>query len=309
MESFLNSVSAVALILIMVAVGYVLGRVGWLKTEHKAFFGKFLINVAVPCMCIVNIFESFDSQMIRSAGSLLLVPPISIIAMTLLSYAAARLLKLSKKRLGIFIAMCAFSNTMFVGYPLCYELFGDAGVVYVLLYYISSSLLFWTIGSSSIYSASSAKPNAASTFKRLLSPPLITLAVSVTLLLLNFEPPAFVLKLCSYYSKTVTPLSLMYVGLVIYLTGFKNIHIDKSMLFALSFRFIVSPAIVIGLCAAFSITGLARNVYAVQSSMPVMAQCVAMASLAGADDSYCAVGMTLSTISCFIVVPVLMLII
>lgn len=309
MESFLNSVSAVALILIMVALGYALGKLGWLKAEHKAFFGKFLINIAVPCMCIVNIFESFDANMLKSAGSLLIVPPISIVVIALLSFLTAKLLKLGKKRLGIFVAMSAFSNTMFVGYPLCYELFGDAGVIYVLLYYISSSVLFWTIGASNIYSASDVKPGAKATLKRLASAPLITLAVALTLLMLSFEPPAFIMKLCSYFSKTVTPLSLMYVGFVIYLTGFKNIRIDRSMVCALGFRFIVSPALIVGLCAIFNIAGLARGVYTVQSAMPVMAQTVAMASLAGADDSYCAVGMTLSTLACFIVVPALMLII
>lgn len=300
--------SAVALILIMVALGYALGRLGWLKAEHKNFFGKFLINIAVPCMCIVNIFESFDAEMLKSAGSLLIVPPISIVVIVLLSYLTAKLLKLGKKRLGIFVVMSAFSNTMFVGYPLCYELFGDAGVIYVLLYYISSSVLFWTIGASNIYSASDVKPGVKATLKRLVSAPLITLAVALTLLMLNFEPPAFIIKLCSYFSKTVTPLSLMYVGLVIYLNGL-NIRIDKSMVCALGFRFIVSPALIVGLCAIFNISGLARGVYTVQAAMPVMAQTVAMASLAGADDSYCAIGMTLSTLACFIVVPILMLII
>lgn len=297
------------MILVMVAVGYALGKLGWLKAEHKTFFGKFLINIAVPCMCIVNIFESFDAETLKSAGSLLLVPPISIVIIALLSFFTAKLLKLGKKRFGIFVAMSAFSNTMFVGYPLCYELFGEAGVIYVLLYYISSSVLFWTIGASNIYSASNVKPGVKATLKRLVSVPLITLAAAIALLMLHFQPPAFIMKLCSYFSKTVTPLSLIYVGLVIYLTGFKNIRVDKTMLFALGFRFIVSPALIVGLCALFNITSLARSVYTVQAAMPVMAQSVAMASLAGADDSYCAVGMTLSTLACFIVVPVLMLII
>lgn len=64
----------------------------------------------------------------------------------LLGFIFAKLLKPEAKRRGGFIAMCAFSNSVFVGLPMNTGLFGDEAVPYVMCFYIVNTTLFWTIG-------------------------------------------------------------------------------------------------------------------------------------------------------------------
>lgn len=59
MNSLADSVSAVVLILMLIAVGYIMGRTGLMKKEHKSFVIKLLVNISVPCMCIHNVFTDF----------------------------------------------------------------------------------------------------------------------------------------------------------------------------------------------------------------------------------------------------------
>ena len=54
--------------------------------------------------------------------------------------------------------------------------------------------------------------------------------------------------------------------------------------------------------------GLARNVLLVETAMPVVTQTVVAAADYGADEQFAAQGAALSTIACFVVIPVLMLI-
>ena len=62
------------------------------------------------------------------------------------------------------------------------------------------------------------------------------------------------------------------------------------------------------LCALLGIGGLVRSVYVVELAMPVVTQTVVAAAEYGADEEFAAQGAALSTIACFVVIPVLMLI-
>ena len=62
------------------------------------------------------------------------------------------------------------------------------------------------------------------------------------------------------------------------------------------------------LCAVFGVAGLARSVLAVEAAMPVVTQTVVAAAAYGADEQFAAQGAALSTLACFVVIPVLMLI-
>ena len=71
------------------------------------------------------------------SGSFLLVPLLGTVVITiLLSLLVGRLLKLPRKKLGVFMMMCSVSNAIFVGLAMCTELFGDTCTPYVMLYYL-----------------------------------------------------------------------------------------------------------------------------------------------------------------------------
>ena len=61
------------------------------------------------------------------------------------------------------------------------------------------------------------------------------------------------------------------------------------------------------LCALLGIGGLVRSVYVVELAMPVMTQTVVAAAEYGADEQLAAQGAAISTLACFVVTPVLML--
>ena len=42
---FLNAVSAVVVLLMLMAVGYFMGTKGWMKAEEKKFLSKYIINI------------------------------------------------------------------------------------------------------------------------------------------------------------------------------------------------------------------------------------------------------------------------
>jgi len=310
MPDLWNSLSAVLLIMVMTAVGYIFGKAGWMKATHKDLVIKFLINAAVPCLIVSNTFEHMKSDDLQGVGMLLLVALASMAATLTLSLAVAKLLKIPRERFGGFVVMGAFSNALFVGLPMCEILFNKTGNSYVILFHTVNAMLFWTIGNYLIHrSGKGSSYSIKSSIKSLLSPPLVCLFISIVLLLFNVKMPDILLTLTNKMGASVTPLALLYTGFVMYETGIKNIRIDKGMSVVLIMRLIIAPLITIGLCLLTGITGVQRGVFIIESAMPVMTQSVVVSAYAGADEKYNALGMTLTTLACVVVVPVLMMIV
>lgn len=311
MAQLANSLGAVALILLMAAVGYVCGMAGWVKREHKEFIVKLIINVCVPLMCFNNFFTSISLSMLQDAGTLFLIAILGMCCTVLLAFLLAKLLRVEQARFGGFVVMCALSNSLFVGLPMCLELFGPAATPYVMIYYIVNTTFFWTAGRFILsYGAKAAAPfSFKGAIKGVFNPPFVSLILSALLLLLGFKPPELLLSFSKYMSNLVTPLSLLYVGFVIYEKGLKRLRLDLPMAGVLAMRFAVAPLITFGFCAAFGIIGIQRGVFTLEAAMPVMIQSVVVASSVGADEAYQATGLTLTTLACFVAVPLLMLLV
>ncbi|MBQ9949412.1 MAG: AEC family transporter [Clostridia bacterium] len=309
MTAFLHSLSAVGLIFMMIATGFVAAKLGIMKKEHKPFIVKFIVNIAVPAMCISNVFEQFDKVNVENP-LLLFIPPIIAMFCTLgIALLAAKLFKLSHRRFGAFVIMCAFSNSMFVGLPMCRELFGEAAVPHVIVYYIINTMMFWTFGVALLQNSakeigeSSGKFSVADTLKHLATPPLISLVIAVPLMLLGVKLPHIVMTFCGYMGDTVSPLILMYVGFIISETSLREIKADASFCFAMAMRFIIAPLITLGLCILFKLPDMTKNVFIAESAMPVMTQCVIVSAAYGGDEKYAATAMSISTMLCLIVTP------
>ena len=142
---FLHAVSAVFMIFSLMAVGYVLGKLGWMTAGDKKFISRYVVNIAVPMNCIGGILNNFTWSDLQGMGSNLLVPFLTIITCLVISLTAAKLLRLPKRRFGVFVSMAFLSNTLFIGLPLSTQLFGEISVGYVMLYYIGSTIFTQTV--------------------------------------------------------------------------------------------------------------------------------------------------------------------
>ena len=54
MDGFLHALSAVSVLLMLMSVGYLMGVKGWMTTREKRFVSRYIVNIAVPCNCVVH---------------------------------------------------------------------------------------------------------------------------------------------------------------------------------------------------------------------------------------------------------------
>ena len=308
METFLHSVSSVTIILLLTATGYVCAERGWMGPQVKAFLSKFLMTIAVPAMCIYSFQKNLTRDLLSQSTFMLLAGICSCLLDFFLAFLLGKLLRLPRRRLGIFIMMCAVSNCIFIGLAMCTELFGSECTPQVMLYWVVSTC-FMQIGGVSLvrWSGEAGGFSTKMLLNFLRTPAILGTLLGIALVLLDIQLPSLVVSYCRYMNSVVTPLALLLTGYIIHEIGLRSLRLDHVLAAMLAFRFIAAPLVCLMFCSLFGVTGLARNVYIVEAAMPVVTQTVVAAAEYGADEQFAAQGAALSTIACFIVTPVLMM--
>lgn len=311
MEGFLNALSASFVLLMLMAVGYFMGHIGWMTAVEKKFLSKYIMNIAVPFNCMYGLLNNLDHTMLLHAGKLVFLGFVGIVCTLLCSLGLGYLLKLPKERWGVFVAMAGFSNVLFIGLPVCTQLFGQSCVPYVMMYYLSNTTFVQSIGVMLIQRSGSkqtSKTSIVGFLKNLCSkPPIVAVFFSIVMLLVGLKLPAPVMTWAGYISNTVSPLALIYCGYVIYELGLKQLRFLEGLPVMLVMRLVVAPLICFAFCRLFDVAGLPMSVFVVESALPVVSQVTVMAGAYGADEQYAAIGSCLSIFFSFLTIPILML--
>jgi predicted permease len=202
--------------------------------------------------------------------------------------------------------MVAFSNSVFIGVPVSLALFGEKAIPYALLYYIANTSIFWIWGYQLM--RRDAGQTGRLDWKKLMPLPLTAFLVCIALVLVGVKLPAFILDAAKYIGNLVTPLSMIFTGMVLMrmLKGGK-IRWQKGYALILAGRFLVAPGLLL-LTARFfpSAPELMRNVLLIQAAMPVMSQTPIVAKATGGDEEYAAGGVALTALFSLLAIPAYM---
>ena len=264
MDGFFNAMSASLVLLMLMSVGYFMGARGWMNASEKKFISKYIVNIAVPCNCLTGLLNNLDHDSLLEAGVMVVAAMLGVLMTLLLSLALAALLRLPRERWGVFVAMTAFSNTLFIGLPVSTQLFGDACIPYVMLYYLANTVFVQSVGFLLIERAGTqgrGSVTLSSFLKGVFSkPPILTVLFSLVLLALDVGLPSPVMKWAGYISGSVSPLALIYCGYIIYELGLKNLRLIRGLPTMIVVRLGVAPVVCWLFCRLFGMSGLTTGV-------------------------------------------------
>ncbi|WP_288274759.1 AEC family transporter [uncultured Streptococcus sp.] len=309
MTRFVSSFSGVLIILVMVMVGYVLAKKGWFDEKTPSLIAKLVTQVALPCYMIYTIVGRFTADELLKMLPQLRFPALSMIILLAIAMAVAQLFMVDKKHQGLFVSMFFNSNTIFVGLPINQALFGDKSIPYVLVYYMCNTTFFWTIGTYLIQKDGRKEVTLdfRGTLKKIFSPPLMGFIIGVILVLLNIKLPAFLLSDFQYLGNLTIPLSMIFIGISVANAGLSRLRFTQDNVLVLVGRFVVAPLLMMLIVKNAQMPLLMKQVFIIQSAMPVMTNAPVVAKLYGADSDYAAIMVTESTILTMLVIPILML--
>ena len=309
MDIFLRSISGILVILGMILVGFIIGEKGWFDDKSRGLLAKLVTQVALPCYMLYTITQRFTAADLLKMLPALRFPALSMVILLGIATGVARIFAVRQDRRGLFISMFFNSNTIFVGLPINQALFGDASIPYVLIYYMCNTTFFWTLGTYLIQrdGEGEAQFDLKTSLKKVFSPPLMGFLLGIVLVILHIQLPAFIASDLQYLGNLTTPLSMIFIGLSVSHVGVKQLVLGKDQLLILLGRFVVAPLLMASIVYWVPLPSLMKQVFIIQSAMPVMTNAPVVARLYGADSDYAAVMVTETTLATMVVIPILML--
>ncbi len=308
---FLSAVSGVAIILVMVIIGFILNERGWFNEQSPRIISRIVTEISLPCYMITTITKDFSANELQTLLPDLRYPVLSMIILFGLSFAVARAIGIKRSHLGLFSSMFFNSNTVFIGLPINLALFGSASIPYVLVYYMANTTFFWTLGVWLIQKdgMKEARIDVKTALKKVFSPPLLGFIIGVLLVIFHIHLPKFLLSDFSYLGGLTIPLSMIFIGIAISNAGLSRIRLSRDALGILVGRFLFAPALMALLVLPSGMSPLMKQVFILQAAMPVMTNAPVVSKLYHADANYAAIMVTETTVLSVVVIPILMVII
>lgn len=304
-----RAVEGVVTFVIVGCLGYFLAKRAWFSGDSLGLVSKLTTFVAIPAYLFYNITTTFtrDELLAMAPG---VVPPFACIGICMaIGWILARLMK--SRNTGLFIAGFAFSNSINIGLPINLVLFGEEGVPYVLLYFIANTILFWSVGNVLIANnvpGAAAKNSLGQNLTKVFSPPTLAFLIGATVVILQVPVPHVLSRSIQMVGSMNSALIMITLGATIFQMGLAGLKLDREVLLITCGRFVVSPLIMILLSLAIPMPPLMRNVFIIQSCMPVMTNSAMLAIYYKGDVEYATRSVCLTTIVSIITIPMYMVI-
>ena len=229
MNILLTSIESIIPIIIIIVLGYVLQCRGWFEDSFGANLSRLIMNVALPASIFVSVMKYLTLDKLISLSGGLIYTFGAFILGYIVAFITVKVFKVRPGRRGTMINTFVNANTIFIGLPLNIALFGNEALPYFLIYYITNTVSTWTLGVYLMTSDSkTGKNEGASKFdwKKLLPAPLVGFLIALVFLVIKIPVPSFATSTLTYIGNLVTPLSLLYIGIVLSKAGLKTITLN-----------------------------------------------------------------------------------
>lgn len=298
MDAFLSVILEVAVILILIVIGYFTVKKGMFTKESLGSITSFLLYIVTPCL-IVSSFLSAESGKLDGWTLLLaaVLPALSIVISIALSYLFFRREPSGRRRVLRFSMI--FCNVGFMGIPLVEGIVGSEGVLYGSFFIAVFNIFCWTYGYV-MMGGGKVRLKAL-----LLNPGVIGIVIGLPLYLLDVPVPALFVEPVELISALNTPLAMIVVGGYIAQVKLRAFVSDLAVYKMAVLRLVVAPLLYLALVWLLRPDETLLMSTVIQAATPVAANCVLFAVQYDSDAELASKSVAVSTALSVVTIPLL----
>lgn len=298
MEAVGTVVGKVAVIMLLIVVGYFVTKRGIFTERGASEVTTLLIKLVTPCV-IVNSFLGNTGTL----GAYELLMAMALPALWMAAALGISLLAFRKEppeRQKVLRFSVLFSNTGFMGIPLVQGIVGDTGVIYASFGVVVFNILCWTYGYSMM--SGGAKLNLKTI---LLNPGIVGLLFGLPLYFLRLELPGILAEPVGYLADLNTPLAMLVVGSYIAKVDLHSFISDFSVYKASFLRLLLCPGVFLLMLLLLRPREDLFLSNMIQASAPVAANSVLFAVQFKRDSELASKLVAVSTVLSILTIPVM----
>jgi predicted permease len=300
--AFYKILSQVSVLFLLIAVGYLTGKLRLLTDRGVKELTDLLIYIVSP---VVIIF-SFQLPFTKARASGLLISTLAafgvhIFGIALATFVLNRRTVPDEERRRVLRFGAVYSNSGFMGLPLLDALAGTEGVFYGSVYMVVFNIFCWTHG----YALFTGKGDKKSYLKALYNPNLIAVIIGMFFFFLSIRLPGPVDSGLQYLYNLNTPLSMLIIGNRLSQFKLRRLFLDRWIWPGIALRNLVIPAALVGALHLCGLRGTMLLCCSLSAACPVAANTVLFAELTGKSTEFPTKLMMVSTFLCIGTIPLI----
>lgn len=284
-------------IILLSGAGYALGKI--LHIDPRSL-GRVVFYVFSP----VLIFDLLVQNQLKITEAAIVIAFVLclLLVIGLITLLLGYFFKLERPALVSILITTMFANTGNYGLPLVSFAFGDQALSYAGIYFITTTLLFYTFG---VFLASLGHMSFKEAIMELFRIPMLYAVLFAILInLWNIELPVPIARTVELAANGTIPLMLILLG--VQLTRVEFSGNDRALQLSVSLRLLVAPLVALLFAALFGLQGFPRQASVTQASMPSIVSATVLATEYNLDFKLVTAAVFISTLlSPFTLTPLL----
>ena len=305
-------ISQMAVLFILIAVGYIVGKIKMLTPDGVKTLSKIVLNISTPSMILYSVLSDTGSITGSNTAYFMFMILLLYILFFLIAIPAGRVLgrlrpdeqcvpgseQSGSANGGLYSFMIVFGNVGFMGFPVAHAIFGAESMFYVALVNVVFNILAYSVGIIMI-SEKGGKVN----FKVLLNATFISSLISFTIVFTGFRAPLIITDTVRIASGLNTPCAMLVIGATLAQVPAKDVF-TKWRLYPVAFlKMVVVPVITWLVFKQIVTDELLLGVLVVLSGMPIAAAVAMIAVEYGGDERVASSGVFLTTLISSVTIP------
>lgn len=296
--NFLTVGQQVLILFLLVAAGYVLGRIGVMNEKGGKVCSDLALLLATPCVIIQSFQRPFGTQVLLDV---LLALGVAL-ALHLVAVVIAQLLYRRKtERHAVYRTAIVLSNAGFMGLPLQQAVLGSDAVLFGATYVVAMNLALWSYGTLMLDKSGERIPLR----KMLISPGLIGLLIGLLLFVCRVALPEVILTPVQHIGNLNTPLPMLFTGYYLSRVDIKAALRRLENYGVLATRLVVVPVVGVALMYLCGIRGDLLASMAIAVSAPTAVATAMFADRYKGDTETAVNLVAISTVFSLITMPLL----
>ena len=295
-------ISQMTVLFILLAIGYLAGKIKILNAQADKFLTRLVLCVAIPGMILRTVMRGDNLDITGGdAVMFILMALLGFLISFIVALPAARALGGEKRDRGMYGYLTVFGNVSFMGFPVTYAIFGADSTFYVAIISIPFTLLAFSIGIIMI-SGKSGKFDP----RILANPPLIASLLAILIFATGFNTPAVVADVANMLGNITSPAAMLIIGSTLSRIQLKDVFSQWRLYPVTVLKLLVIPALSWLVFRQIVTNELMLGVLVVLSGMPSAAMATMLAMEYEGNERIASSGIFLTTLLSIATIPLIL---
>ena len=209
------AISQMTVLLIVVVVGIVATKLGYLDEGVRAKLSQVINNITLPCMIVASAgaldASALGGQIALSIG----LGFAAFLVMLAAGVLCGIVLRAPKAQRTVYLFMSICSNLGFLGIPVIAALYGNETVLFSSVFIMGHSILFYSVGFGLLAGGQEQGGGLRNALRSVVNPSMVASAIALVLVFAHIQLPGFAEDSLNMLGGLTAPLAMMMVGVIV----------------------------------------------------------------------------------------------